>query len=216
MGHLRQGPVCDCGHRFCTGYALTGVNSPHGFMPQHHVTARTLHCQKRHCIPNSSTCLSVHALRSHSRGKTHLITQRETACKKSRFSRSMQLSGCVAAPSVPKRAAAPARAAVATPWRGASRSMQRTGPERRGVVAAAAAPINPFSLALAAGCAALAASGAVPGHDLAFSAAWPAYLYMVNRWRFRRNAALGGERPGALVPEPWVRRCVVSHMGSRQ
>jgi hypothetical protein len=68
--------------------------------------------------------------------------------------------------------------------------------------------LSPFGAALVAGCAALAASGAVPRHDLAFSAAWPAYLWAANRWRFAGNAALQRRPPGALVPEPWVRRCV--------
>ncbi|KAI8473423.1 MAG: hypothetical protein J3K34DRAFT_466480 [Monoraphidium minutum] len=75
---------------------------------------------------------------------------------------------------------------------------------QRRVAAGAAAPLNPFSAALAAGGAALALSGAVPRHDLLFSAAWPTYLWAANRWRFRRNAALGAARPGPLVDEPYA------------
>lgn len=78
-------------------------------------------------------------------------------------------------------------------------------PPRSRVAAAAAPPVNAFSVSLVLGCVSLAASGAVPHHDLAFSLAWPAYLWAVNRWRFRRNAALQQRPPGPLVAKAWVR-----------
>lgn len=74
----------------------------------------------------------------------------------------------------------------------------------RAASAQARRPLNPFSITLAAGCAALAASGAVPPHDVTFSLAWPAYLAAVNAWRFDSNSALTDAPPHPLVPGPWV------------
>lgn len=74
----------------------------------------------------------------------------------------------------------------------------------RVAVRTAASPVNPFSVSLAAGCAALAAAGAVPRKDVAFSVAWPLYVFAINTWRFSQNASHRGRPSPRLVSDGWV------------
>eukprot|EP00879_Flechtneria_rotunda_P004367 GHRR01004618.1.p1 GENE.GHRR01004618.1~~GHRR01004618.1.p1 ORF type:complete len:229 (+),score=48.65 GHRR01004618.1:229-915(+) len=65
--------------------------------------------------------------------------------------------------------------------------------------------LNPMTMGLTAGCLALVKTGAVPPQDVAFSIAWPAYIFGSNWLRFRNNASMQGRPPGPLVTDAWVK-----------